>query len=89
MSFYTMAFFGMTPVRQPARRLARRPHRRAARRCWSAASAASLGAAWFARALPELRREVRPIYVRLGILPELADGVEQATRTVSSIPPRG
>jgi hypothetical protein len=30
------------------------------------------GAAWFALRLPSLREIVRPIYVRLGILPELS-----------------
>jgi MFS family permease len=37
------------------------------------------GAAWFGRKLPEIRRLVRPIYVRLGILPEAALGVQQAS----------
>jgi MFS family permease len=38
-----------------------------------------LGAAAFARALPTLRAEIRPIYVRLGIIPEVAAGLESAT----------
>jgi len=29
-----------------------------------------LGALWFFRALPALRRAVRPIYVRQGLLPD-------------------
>lgn len=36
-------------------------------------------AAGFARALPRVREEVRPIYARLGILPELAAGLQTAT----------
>ena len=32
----------------------------------------------FLRELPELRRRVRPIYVRMGILPEIADGLQAA-----------
>ncbi|MGB4258983.1 MAG: MFS transporter [Phycisphaerae bacterium] len=36
-------------------------------------------AIWFARALPAIRRQVRPIYVRLGILPEIASGMQAAT----------
>ena len=31
-------------------------------------------AAWFARELPPIRALVRPIYVRMGILPEVAVG---------------
>jgi MFS family permease len=34
----------------------------------------------FFRALPELRRAVRPIYVRMGILPEIAGGLESAAQ---------
>jgi hypothetical protein len=37
------------------------------------------GSIWFARKLPAIRQVVRPIYVRLGILPELALGVQQAS----------
>jgi hypothetical protein len=35
------------------------------------------GSFWFARQLPAIRTVVRPIYVKLGILPELAPGVAQ------------
>jgi hypothetical protein len=37
------------------------------------------GAIWFATRLPELRRLVRPIYIRLGIVPELAHGIQAAS----------
>jgi len=37
-----------------------------------------LGAVAFARALPALRAEIRPIYARLGIIPELAAGLQSA-----------
>jgi MFS family permease len=37
-----------------------------------------LGAVAFARALPGIRKEIRPIYVRLGIIPEMARGLETA-----------
>ena len=43
------------------------------------------GALWFASALPAIRVAVRPIYVRLGILPEMASGLAQATAV--SVPP--
>jgi hypothetical protein len=37
------------------------------------------GAIWFARRLPELRRVIRPRYRELGILPQLATGVQSAS----------
>jgi hypothetical protein len=43
------------------------------------------GSFWFARQLPAIRTVVRPIYVKLGILPELVPGVEQASAL--EIPP--
>ena len=39
----------------------------------------------FARALPSLRVHVRPIYVKLGILPEISAGLGTATEV--SVPP--
>ena len=38
-----------------------------------------LGSIWFARRLPAIREQVRPIYRQLGILPEIAIGVQQAS----------
>ncbi len=38
-----------------------------------------LGALWFSRQLPRLRVAIRPIYRRLGIIPEVAVGVQTAT----------
>jgi MFS-type transporter involved in bile tolerance (Atg22 family) len=43
------------------------------------------GALWFARALPAIRTAVRPIYIRLGILPQVATGLSQAAEL--SVPP--
>jgi hypothetical protein len=43
------------------------------------------GALWCARSLPEIRAAVRPIYVRLGIIPEVASGLAQAAAV--SVPP--
>jgi len=37
------------------------------------------GAALFARQLPALRQLVRPIYVQIGIIPELAAGINAAS----------
>jgi hypothetical protein len=41
--------------------------------------ACMIGAALFARRLPELRQDVRPVYVERGILPEIAEGLGEAT----------
>jgi hypothetical protein len=38
-----------------------------------------LGAAVFLTQLKSIRQMVRPIYIRLGILPEMASGVQQAS----------
>jgi MFS family permease len=43
------------------------------------------GALWFAAALPALREMVRPIYVKIGILPEIASGIQNSAEL--SIPP--
>lgn len=45
-----------------------------------------IGVALFARVLPTLRRDVRPIYERMGILPEIAEGMRQAS---DASPPSG
>jgi ribulose kinase len=68
MSYYTMAFMGMAPfgsllagtmadvIGAPVTVIAN-------------GTAVLLGAAWFATRLPAVRREVRPIYREMGILP--------------------
>ena len=38
-----------------------------------------VGALFFARRLPKLRELVRPIYVKMGIIPEIAIGIQSAT----------
>ena len=44
-----------------------------------------LGAGAFARKLPDLRKKVHPIYVKLGIISELASGIHTATEL--TVPP--
>lgn len=44
-----------------------------------------LGAAWFWRELGQIRELIRPIYRRLGILPEVAVGVETASVLQESV----
>lgn len=74
MGLYTMAFLGMAPVGSlMAGWLGARigaPHT-----VLVSGILALLSAAWFFRQLPGLRRLVRPVYVELGILPEIAEGL--------------
>ena len=84
MSFYTMAFMGTAPFGSLlAGTVAERigaPHT-----LLLGGIGCILGALWFASSLPSLRRDVRPIYVRIGILPEIATGIQQTTEL--SVPP--
>lgn len=85
MSFYTMAFFGMAPFGSLAAGwLGERIGAPATVLAGGVATVA--GAALFARKLPELRAMLRPIYVRLGILPEVAEGMRRATEMTT--PPK-
>jgi len=47
-----------------------------------------LGSLWFATRLPAIRLVMRPIYVQLGIVPEIALGVEEASVALGE-PPEG
>jgi len=68
MSYYTMAFVGMAPFGSlPAGSLAH-----AIGAPWTVilnGSVVILGATWFFTRLPAVRREIRPIYREMGILP--------------------
>jgi MFS family permease len=68
MSYYTMAFVGMSPFGSLlAGGLAHKigaPHT-----VILTGSAVILGAIWFATRLPAIREEIRPIYMAMGILP--------------------
>jgi hypothetical protein len=50
-----------------------------------AGAACILGSLLFATGLPSLREKVRPIYRRMGILPEVASGLQTATEL--NVPP--
>lgn len=84
MSFYTMAFMGTAPFGSLlAGSLAARfgaPHT-----LFFGGIGCILGALWFATTLPSLRRDVRPIYVKIGILPEMAAGIQHSSEL--SVPP--
>ncbi len=79
MSFFTMAFFGMLPFGSlAAGLLGDRIGAQSTVVCCGVATLVAM--TFFARKLPELRRLVRPTYVRLGILPEIAEGLSQTER---------
>jgi MFS family permease len=78
MSFYSMAFQGMAPFGSlSAGILASRigaPYTLA-----MGGVGCIAGGLWFIGKLPQIRALVRPIYGRLGILPEIAEGMQAAT----------
>ena len=78
MSFYTVAVLGITPIGSLlAGVFASRFGAPAA--LIGGGMCCLVGATWFARKLPELRRLITPIYMRLGILPAVAAGFESAS----------
>jgi MFS family permease len=84
MSFYMMAFMGTAPfgsllAGSVAERIGA-PHT-----LLFGGIGCVLGALWFATSLPGLRRDVTPIYVKIGILPEVAEGIHRTSEL--SIPP--
>jgi MFS family permease len=85
MSLYAMAFMGMGPLGSLlAGSLASKIG--APYTLLVGGSFCILGSLLFARKLPVLRKAVRPIYVKMGIIPEVATGIR--TATVLTTPPR-
>jgi MFS family permease len=78
MSFYTLSFAGLMPLGSLIAGLL-------ASRIGAPMTVAGGGALcilaglWLASHLPEIRRIIRPIYVELGILPEVANGLQAAS----------
>jgi MFS family permease len=78
MSFYAMAFMGMMPFGSLiAGSLASKIG--APNTLIIGGTCCLTGSAVFARKLPTLRKIVHPIYVKMGIIPEIATGIESAT----------
>lgn len=78
MSFYSMAFQGVAPFGSliagaTASRIGA-PHT-----LIIGGTICICGAALFAAQLPTLRKLIRPIYVRIGVIPELATGIHTAS----------
>jgi MFS family permease len=78
MSFYTMAFIGVAPFGSLIAGLAASkvgaPHT-----VMLGGTLCMIVAFWFSRKLEGIRKVVRPIYVQLGILPEVATGIQTAS----------
>jgi MFS family permease len=78
MSFYSMAFLGMAPFGNLlAGALANRVG--ASRTVIISGIICIAGASWFASHLGAIREHVHPIYRKLGIIPEIATGIQSAT----------
>lgn len=78
MSFYTMAFMGMVPF---GSLLAGGLAHRAGAPATLVAGGVScvVASALFSVRLKKLREKIKPIYIRKGIIPAVADGIESAT----------
>jgi len=84
MAFYSMAFVGMAPFGSlVAGALAARIG--APLTVIISGTACVAGALVFLTQLPSIRALVRPIYVRLGIVPEVAAGVQHASNLQSTV----
>jgi MFS family permease len=78
MSFFTMAFMGATPVGSLiAGSLASKIS--APWTLFTGGLCCVAGAFVFARRLPKLKKLARPLYVQMGIIPEVAIGIQSAT----------
>jgi MFS family permease len=78
MAYYAMAFLGMAPFGSLLGGEVA-GHIGAPATLMIGGSICIAGSVWFALLLPTIRDFVRPIYRELGILPELAMGVQQAS----------
>jgi len=86
MAFYTMSVLGITPIGSLLAGTLASSIGAPATLTFAGASCLT-GAIWFARNLPELRRVIRPIYAELGILPQVAAGIQ--TASALQTPPEG
>lgn len=78
MSLYVMAFIGTAPFGSLlAGSIA--SHIGAPKTLLIGGILCILGAVLFARRLPEIRRNIRPVYIKLGILPDAASTVQTTT----------
>ncbi len=84
MSFYTMALIGMAPFGSLlAGGLASKIG--APNTVIVGGAFCILGSILFTKKLPALRKIIRPIYVKMGIIPEVAEGIQRAAEL--TVPP--
>ena len=78
MSFYTMAIMGTAPfgslMAGGFAKVIGTPYT-----IFTGGIVCIIGALFFLRKLPELKTIVRPIYVKMGIIPEVATGIQTAS----------
>jgi len=78
MSFYTMAIIGIAPFGSLlAGFLAKTIGTPAT--IFTGGLACLAGSLFFLRKLPEMKSRVRPVYEKIGIIPEVAEGIQTAT----------
>lgn len=83
LSLYTMAYIGVSPIGSLLAGWTAQ-HIGVPWTLGIGGTACVLSASWFARMMPQFRAEVRPIYHRMGIIPEVATGIQAATQTTTS-----
>ena len=85
MSFYTMAIIGIAPFGSLlAGFLAKTIGTPAT--IFTGGLACLAGSLFFLRKLPEMKSRVRPVYEKIGIIPEVAEGIQTATEPGAKIP---
>ena len=79
LSLYTMAYIGVAPIGSLL--MGSIAEKLGAPITLAIGGASTLiGAAAFGRKLDDFRAQVRPIYERMGIIPEVATGIQAATQ---------
>jgi MFS family permease len=86
MSFYTLSILGVTPIGSLAAGVVAARYGAPATLVLGGICCAA-GASWYFQRLPEIRRIIRPIYIELGIIPEVAQGIQSASALRT--PPEG
>jgi MFS family permease len=86
MSFYTLSILGVTPIGSLVAGVVAARYGAPATLALGGICCAA-GALWYFQRLPEIRRIIRPIYIELGIIPEVAQGIQSASALRT--PPEG
>jgi len=84
MSFYTMAVMGTSPIGNLLAGALARIIGTPMTILFSGISCI-IGALFFLKKLPELKASVHPVYVKMGIIPEVAEGIQSASEPSAKI----